>query len=137
MAATIVYGVLVVGGVCLAAVGGLRDVVLIAGGRSKGIDLGPLAHAVPPVVAVVALGEARGEIAAVFEGLVPVDAANDMDEAVSRARLRARPGGSVLLSPGCASLDMYSSYVARGEDFARAVRQAIASREEEGPDGQS
>lgn len=109
----------------LAALDGLRDVVLIAGGRSKGIDLSGLARAVPPVVAVIAIGEAGEQIEKVFEGLVPVARADSMDDAVALARGRAAPGGSVLLSPGCASLDMYESYAARGEDFARAVRAAI------------
>lgn len=106
----------------LAAVAGLNDVVLIAGGRSKGIDLASLAGAVPPVIAVVALGEAGDEVARVFTDLVPVDRASSMDEAVRAARARSVPGGSVLLAPGCASLDMYESYSERGDDFARSVR---------------
>ena len=107
----------------LAAVRGLRDVVLIAGGRAKGIDLGPLRAAVPPVRAVVALGESAVEVRRIFEDLVPVSIVTSMDEAVARARAMSSPGGSVLLSPACASLDMYESYAARGADFARAVRE--------------
>lgn len=107
----------------LAALRGRRDVVLIAGGRSKGNDLGELRAGVPPVVAVVALGEAAAEVRAVFEGLVPVEIVPDMGAAVRAARAHAIPGGSVLLSPGCASLDMYTSYAARGDDFARCVRE--------------
>ena len=118
-----------------AAVKGLKDVVLIAGGRSKGIDLSPLATTVPPVVAVVALGEARAEVEEVFEGLVPVDSVDSMSGAVERAAARSIPGGSVLLSPGCASLDMYESYVARGDDFARAVKELIRTRSERGDHG--
>ncbi|MGH2788184.1 MAG: UDP-N-acetylmuramoyl-L-alanine--D-glutamate ligase [Actinomycetota bacterium] len=110
----------------LAAVGGLKDVVLIAGGRSKGIDLMPLAGTVPPVRAVIAIGEAADEVAKVFEGLVPVERAADMRAAVRSASGHAVPSGSVLLSPGCASLDMYESYAARGEAFARAVRELPA-----------
>lgn len=106
----------------LAAVSGLRDVVLIAGGRSKGIDLSSLAGTVPPVIAVVAIGEAAEEVAAVFEGLVSVDRASSMEDAVKAARARSVPGGSVLLAPGCASLDMYKSYSERGNHFARVVR---------------
>jgi UDP-N-acetylmuramoylalanine--D-glutamate ligase len=118
-----------------AAVKGLKDVVLIAGGRSKGIDLSPLATTVPPVVAVVALGEARAEVAKVFDGLVPVETVDSMSAAVERAVARSIRGGSVLLSPGCASLDMYESYVARGEDFARAVKELIRTRSERGEHG--
>ena len=109
----------------LAAVRGLKDVVLIAGGRSKGIDLSPLATTVPPVRAVIALGEAAEEVQRVFEGSVPVDLASSMAEATRLARARSVTGGSVLLSPGCASLDMYESYAARGEDFVRSVKKLI------------
>ena len=105
----------------LAAVEGLADVVLIAGGRSKGIDLRPLADTVPPVRAVVAMGEAASEVESIFAGRVPVVRASGMDEAVRKARAHAISGGSVLLSPGCASLDMFKNYAARGEAFARAV----------------
>ncbi|MDQ3877555.1 MAG: UDP-N-acetylmuramoyl-L-alanine--D-glutamate ligase, partial [Actinomycetota bacterium] len=111
----------------LAAVADLKDVVLIAGGRSKGIDLAVMADAVPPVIAVVAMGEAAEEVERVFEPLVPVDRATSMEAAVEMAFKRSVPGGSVLLSPGCASLDMYESYAARGEDFARAVRALLDS----------
>ena len=106
----------------LAALRGLSQVVLIAGGRSKGIDLSPLRAAVPPVVAAVVIGEAAAELEQVFDGLVPVARAATMDEAVRAAAGLARPGGSVLLSPACASLDMYQSYAERGRDFTRAVR---------------
>jgi UDP-N-acetylmuramoylalanine--D-glutamate ligase len=114
----------------IAAVRGLENVALIAGGRSKGIDLTPLRETVPPVVHVVALGEARNELEETFQGLVEVTLVDDMDEAVRAARGAVSGRGSVLLSPGCASLDMYSSYAARGKDFARAVMQLI--REEAG-----
>jgi UDP-N-acetylmuramoylalanine--D-glutamate ligase len=113
----------------LAAVRGMSQVVLIAGGRSKGIDMSPLADAVPPVVAVVALGEAAGEIEKIFAGLVPVHRAASMTEAVKLASEGSSSGGSVLLSPGCASLDMYESYAARGDAFARAV-QDLSGRHE-------
>ncbi len=121
----------------LAAVKGLSDVVLIAGGRSKGIDLSPLASTVPPVIAVIAIGEARGEVVDVFSGLVDVQVADNMREAVSLAMSRSIRAGSVLLSPGCASLDMYESYVARGEDFARCVRELIDDGFRRGESGDS
>jgi UDP-N-acetylmuramoylalanine--D-glutamate ligase len=113
----------------LSAVRGMRDVVLIAGGRSKGIDLTPLRNVVPPVIAVIAVGEARQQLAAIFEGVVPVEIATDMEDAVRRAARHSVPGGSVLLSPGCASLDMYESYAARGEHFVRAVKNLLEARE--------
>ncbi|HEX2236168.1 MAG TPA: UDP-N-acetylmuramoyl-L-alanine--D-glutamate ligase [Actinomycetota bacterium] len=109
----------------LAAVRSLRDVVLIAGGRAKGVDLGALSGAVPPVSAVVALGESADTVAEVFDGLVPVAVVATMEQAVDVAREHAVRGGSVLLSPACASLDMYEGYAARGDDFERAVRAAL------------
>ena len=118
----------------LAALRGRSDVVLIAGGRSKGIDLGPLAHGASSLIAVIALGEAREELQRVFEGRVPVEAVDSMDEAVRAAARRSVRGGSVLLSPGCASLDMYQSYASRGEDFARAVGELL-KHPERGIDG--
>ena len=118
----------------LAALRGMTDVVLIAGGRSKGIDLGPLAQGASSLIAVIALGEARSELQRVFEGRVPVEVVDSMEEAVRAAARRSVSGGSVLLSPGCASLDMYQSYAARGEDFARAVGELL-KHPERGIDG--
>ncbi|MBA2312101.1 MAG: UDP-N-acetylmuramoyl-L-alanine--D-glutamate ligase [Actinobacteria bacterium] len=105
----------------LAAVRGLTDVVLIAGGRSKGMDLASLAGTAPPVRSVIALGEARDELRDVFAERAPVTLADSMTEAVKLAAEAAGDKGSVLLSPGCASLDMYRSYAERGQDFTRAV----------------
>ena len=106
----------------IAAVRSFDSVVLIAGGRNKGIDLAQLADAVESIRAVVAIGDARDEVADAFAGQRPVVFADDMDEAVARARAVARPGDTVLLSPGCASFDWYRDYGARGDDFVRAVR---------------
>ena len=109
----------------LAATKGLRDVVLIAGGRAKGIDLSVLRGTVPPVVEVIALGEAAEEVTNAFDGLVEVTEVASMDEAVRAAHAKAIPGGSVLLSPACASLDMYENYAQRGEAFSRAVKKIL------------
>ncbi len=109
----------------LAAVAAFDSVVLIAGGRNKGLDLDVLASAAPKVRAVVAIGEAAAEVEAAFAGVRPVRAATSMDDAVAEARALARPGDAVLLSPGCASYDRYRSYGERGDDFARAVRAAL------------
>ncbi|MBI2708296.1 MAG: UDP-N-acetylmuramoyl-L-alanine--D-glutamate ligase [Actinobacteria bacterium] len=107
----------------LAAVCGFDSVVLIAGGRNKGLDLGALAGAAPHVRAVVAIGEASAEVAGAFAGVRPVRDAASMDEAVAAARDLAEPGDVVLLSPACASFDWYGSYAERGDDFARAARE--------------
>ena len=105
----------------LAAISGYESVVLVAGGRNKGLDLSVLAGAAGRMRAVVAIGEAAGEVAAAFEGLVPVAKAGSMAEAVRTAAGLARPGDTVLLSPACASFDWYPGYAARGDDFAACV----------------
>lgn len=96
--------------------------VLIAGGRNKGLDLAVLADAPPGVHAVVAIGESAGEVAAAFaDGDRRVVTASSMAEAVARAAELARPGDAVVLAPGCASFDWYTSYGERGDDFAARV----------------
>jgi UDP-N-acetylmuramoylalanine--D-glutamate ligase len=107
------------------AVRGFRSVVLVAGGRNKGLDLTPLAGVASHVRAVVAMGEAAPEVIAAFAGVVPAEEAGSMEAAVRAARRLARPGDAVLLSPACASFDWYSGYGERGDDFARLVRDEL------------
>ena len=109
----------------LAALRGFGSVVLIAGGRNKGLDLSVLAHAADRVRAVVAIGEAAPEVENAFAGVRPVTVVSSMDDAVRAAAAYAEPGDAVLLSPGCASFDWYQSYGERGDDFARAVGQLL------------
>jgi UDP-N-acetylmuramoylalanine--D-glutamate ligase len=109
----------------LAAVSGFASVVLIAGGRNKGLDLSGLADAVPPVHAVVAIGDAAGEIEEAFKGQVPVRRAGSMEEAIDAASSASRPGDAVVLSPGGASFDWYRSYAERGDHFAAIVRDRL------------
>ena len=109
----------------VAAVAGFGDAVLIAGGRNKGLDLGDLAQAAPHLRAVVAIGESAAEVTACFEhassGRIELAEAASMKEAVALAYDIALPAGDVLLSPGCASFDWYSSYRERGQRFITAV----------------
>jgi UDP-N-acetylmuramoylalanine--D-glutamate ligase len=112
----------------LAALSGFEDVVLIAGGRNKGLVLEPLSEAVDRLRAVVAIGEAAPDVAAVFEGRCPVRIVETtMADAVEAASALARPGDVVLLSPGCASFDWFDSYEQRGAVFQRAVRERFAA----------
>jgi len=111
----------------LAALAGFDPVVLVAGGRNKGLDLGVLRREAGRIRAVVAIGEAAGEVEAAFEGLRPVRRAGSMAEAVRLGAELAEPGDTVLLSPACASFDWYTSYAARGDDFAREVRALVES----------
>ena len=107
----------------VAALRGFESAVLIAGGRNKGLDLHRLLDAVDRVSCVVAFGEAAGDVAEVFAAERPVLYAADMGEAVEQAASAAQPGSAVLLSPACASFDLYSGYAARGDDFARLVKE--------------
>jgi UDP-N-acetylmuramoylalanine--D-glutamate ligase len=109
----------------LAAVAGFPSVVLIAGGRNKGLDLSALAATAPPVRAVIAIGEAAADVEAAFAGLVPVTVAPTMEAAVDAAARVAQKGDAVVLSPGCASFDWYPSYAARGDHFAAIVTRQL------------
>jgi UDP-N-acetylmuramoylalanine--D-glutamate ligase len=107
----------------LHALSGRHDVVLIAGGVAKGVDLSPLAEAAPALSAVIAIGEAAPEIAVLFESKVAVSKAGSIEEAVREGFELAPRGGTVLLAPACASWDMFRDYAERGERFARAARR--------------
>lgn len=97
-------------------------VVLIMGGRDKKGRFQALAPTVQEhVKKIVVMGEAGALIAGALHGVVPIDSATGMDDAVRLASLAAGPGDVVLLSPACASFDVYTSYKARGKDFCRAV----------------
>jgi UDP-N-acetylmuramoylalanine--D-glutamate ligase len=109
----------------LAAVRAFPSVVLIAGGRNKGLDLGVLRAEAGRVRAVVAIGEAAPDVEKAFTGASAVARATSMDDAVRRATELARPGDAVLLSPGCASYDWYRNYAERGDDFERAVKELV------------
>ena len=107
----------------LAAVAGFESIVLVAGGRNKGLDLGALAAAVPPVRAVVAMGEAADEVAAALaDRCEVVTVTSGMADVVAAAARLARPGDVVLLSPGSTSFDWFGSYAERGDAFAAEVR---------------
>jgi UDP-N-acetylmuramoylalanine--D-glutamate ligase len=98
--------------------------VLIAGGVSKGQDLGPLAAgARGKVRAAVLIGGAADELERVLAPVCKTQRANSMDDAVARAAALAVPGDTVLLSPACASQDMFRDYRERGERFASAARE--------------
>jgi UDP-N-acetylmuramoylalanine--D-glutamate ligase len=117
-------------GATVAALNGMtRPVVLIAGGDGKGQDFSPLAPAVSARArAVVLIGRDAHAIAGVLAATgVRVLHAGSMEEAVETAYRAARSGDAVLLSPACASYDMFRSYVHRGQLFGEAVR-ALSTR---------
>lgn len=110
----------------LRALAGLHDVVLIAGGRSKGMDLSVLAKAQDSLYGLIVMGEASEQLEAVFPGMVWARASG-IEEAVAIASSMASPGQTVLLSPACSSLDQYSSYAERGDRFSDAVLELTAA----------
>jgi UDP-N-acetylmuramoylalanine--D-glutamate ligase len=100
-----------------------RPVVLIAGGLSKGADLAPLVPKVrEKVKSAVLIGEAAGEMERLFDGITSTVRAKSMDDAVRVATKSAQPGDVVLLSPACASMDMFRDYAERGDAFVKAVK---------------
>lgn len=110
-------------GATVAALTGMREpVVLIAGGDGKGQDFVPLAEAAKGRArAIVLIGRDGPRIAAAIGSAVPLLYAAGMTDAVEMAYRAARPGDAVLLSPACASYDMFRNYVHRAEVFAEAV----------------
>jgi UDP-N-acetylmuramoylalanine--D-glutamate ligase len=101
-----------------------QPVVLIAGGRDKDMNMGPMIEAIRcRARAVVLIGEMAGAIQEALEpGGPPVHRAGGMPEAVARAVHSARPGDVVLLAPGYTSLDMFDNYERRGDAFRQAAR---------------
>ena len=115
-------------GATLAALTGIGEsiegkVILIAGGQGKGQDFSPLAEPARQYLrAGLLMGEDRNTLAQGMSA-APCELVADMQAAVTRAHALAQPGDAVLLSPACASFDMYSSFVARGDDFSARARE--------------
>ena len=115
----------------LEGLGGLgQKVVVILGGDGKGQDFSPLREAVAAHARAAVLigrdgpliGAAIAAVAAAQNKPVPVESASDMEDAVRRAARLAQAGDAVLLSPACASFDMYRNYEHRAQVFVEAVR---------------
>ena len=118
-----------VGSVVKSLAGLPAPVTLIAGGKDKGGDYAPLADPVREKVRhLILIGQAASRMAAALDGITHTVMADSLEEAVLRARDLTPTGGSVLLSPGCSSFDMFESFEQRGEAFTRAVR-ALPERE--------
>ncbi|MCW9047053.1 MAG: UDP-N-acetylmuramoyl-L-alanine--D-glutamate ligase [Gammaproteobacteria bacterium] len=113
-------------GATLAAITGINaknKIMLIAGGIAKDADFSPLRNAVcENVRAVVLMGKDAPQIEQVLQACVPVFYAKDMQEAVQIAADLSHPGDTVLLSPACASFDMFNSYEHRGDVFIKSIK---------------
>jgi UDP-N-acetylmuramoylalanine--D-glutamate ligase len=114
-------------GAAIAAITGMENkVVLIAGGQGKGQDFTLLRAAIAAKGrAVILIGQDAPQIKAALNDVVPVKFAANLGEAVSVAHDLAESGDAVLLSPACASFDMFSGYEDRGEQFVAAVMRAM------------
>jgi UDP-N-acetylmuramoylalanine--D-glutamate ligase len=112
-------------GATIAAVAGMPGpLVMIAGGIGKGQDFAPLAQAFRGKVRhVVLIGRDAPALAAALQGVCSTETMASMQEAVFAAARAARRGDTVLLSPACASFDMFRDYGHRGDVFAAAVRE--------------
>ncbi|MBI4343508.1 MAG: UDP-N-acetylmuramoyl-L-alanine--D-glutamate ligase [Candidatus Omnitrophica bacterium] len=109
------------------------EVVPILGGRDKGLDFRPLAERLHEarVRGIVLLGESRGKLRALLNGGTTVQEAETLEAAVRAATKLAAPGTTVLLSPACASFDMFRDFEERGRAFKRIV-EALAARAGQG-----
>jgi UDP-N-acetylmuramoylalanine--D-glutamate ligase len=106
-----------VGAVEMALDGFSGNAVLILGGRTKGDDYSRLAKSIRGKLrGLVLMGESNGEFAKIFSGYKPV-LAESLDGAVAAAMKLSETGDSILLSPACASFDMFKSFEERGEKF--------------------
>jgi UDP-N-acetylmuramoylalanine--D-glutamate ligase len=115
-------------GATVAAVSGTEGtIVLIAGGDGKGQDFTALRDAFRGKVRhAVLIGRDATRLAAALDGACSTEIVANMPAAVRAARAAAQPGDTVLLSPACASLDMFRDYAHRGEEFAASVRSLAA-----------
>jgi UDP-N-acetylmuramoylalanine--D-glutamate ligase len=101
--------------------------VMIAGGEGKNQDFAPLAAAFRGKVRhAVLIGRDAPLIARALAGVCTLESCASLPEAVRAAARAARPGDTVLLSPACASFDMFTDYAQRGAVFARAVQELAA-----------
>jgi UDP-N-acetylmuramoylalanine--D-glutamate ligase len=97
-------------------------IILIAGGKDKGLDYSAIRDLARKKVKVaILIGEAKKKIGQVFRGFLPVEESGTLEEAVSRALFLASPGDYVLFSPMCSSFDMFSNYEERGNSFKNSV----------------
>lgn len=99
-----------------------RPVVLIAGGKDKGLSFTSLRDVVSTKVKqAVLIGETRHQILKEWEGTVPMKSVGTLSEAIFQARSFTQPGDVVLFSPGCSSFDMFKNYEDRGDQFRQGV----------------
>lgn len=115
-------------GAAIAAINGIEahKIILVAGGQGKGQDFSPLKEVVKNKVKhLILLGEDAELLNSVLSDCTKVSLATDLLQAVEKAKEVAENGDAVLLSPACASFDMFSGYEQRGEVFVSAVKEVL------------
>jgi UDP-N-acetylmuramoylalanine--D-glutamate ligase len=115
-------------GATIAAVSGMAGpLIIIAGGDGKNQNFAPLADVFRGKVRhLVLIGRDAPAIASALQGVATTESCASLEDAVRAAARTARPGDTVLLSPACASLDMFRDYTHRGAVFAQAVKELAA-----------
>jgi UDP-N-acetylmuramoylalanine--D-glutamate ligase len=115
-------------GATIAAVSGMAGpLIIIAGGDGKNQDFAPLADAFRGKVRhTVLIGRDAKAVARALQGVSPTETCASLEDAVKAAARAAKPGDTVLLSPACASLDMFRDYTHRGAVFTQAVKELAA-----------
>ncbi len=101
-----------------------KPVILIMGGEDKGVDFSSLVSDIwKKVKFLVVMGKAADKLIRTFSRVTEIVKASDINDAVLKAYQKAEPGDIIVLSPGCASFDMFRNYKERGEAFVNAVRE--------------
>jgi len=104
----------------------LDPIILIAGGKDKGVDYSVILDlARKKIKEIVLIGEAKEKIAKALGSFLSIEAADTLEEAVAKAYRKASPGDCILLSPMCSSFDMFASYEERGNAFKNAVYNLV------------
>jgi UDP-N-acetylmuramoylalanine--D-glutamate ligase len=105
-----------------------RPIILIAGGKDKGSDFSPLKNLMKEKVKhLVLIGETRKKFRSILNGSFDYEESDNLEEAVHRAKAKAEDGDVVLLSPACASFDMFENYEDRGNRFKTIVQNLKGS----------
>jgi len=109
-----------------------KSIILIAGGRDKGLDFSLIRDLVyQKIKALILIGEAKDKIKRSFKNKVPINEADNLSGAVNLAFKESRAGDCVLFSPMCSSFDMFKNYEHRGESFKEAVKELIENSKRE------
>lgn len=109
----------------LRSVGDKKNVCLIAGGLDKKMDFSAVLNEADKIKSIFLMGECKKKLASLWESAINCVMYNSFEDAVLAACSKAEPGDVVLLSPGCASMDMFKDYKERGEKFKNLIKRRI------------